>query len=80
VTTPGTDQDRLDRIDRWLRWLVGGLFAVMLALIFVAAAVFGTIVEFHAGEGLLIGATCGAGVAMGFAFGWMAHAFINRMR
>ena len=36
---------------------------VALALLFNVAAVFGAIVEFHAGEGLLIGSASAGGVA-----------------
>jgi hypothetical protein len=72
-------QSSLASIDRRLRWLVVAMFAVAAALMFVVAAVFGTNVEFHAGEGLLIGGACGAGVAMGFVFGWLAHAAMRRV-
>jgi len=65
--------DRLARIERKLTWLTVGMFGVALALLFNVAAVFGTIVEFHAGEGLLIGSASAGGVVMGFVFGWLAR-------
>ena len=65
--------DRLTRIERKLTWLTVGIFGVALALLFNVAAVFGTIVEFHAGEGLLIGSASAGGVVMGFVFGWLAR-------
>jgi hypothetical protein len=63
----------LARIERKLTWLTVGVFGVALALLFNVAAVFGTIVEFHAGEGLLVGSASAGGVAMGFVFGWLAR-------
>lgn len=82
ATEPASESEltaSLASIDRRLHWLVVALFAIVLALVFVAAAVFGSIVEFHAGEGLLIGAVCGSGVALGFVFGWLAHAAVKRV-
>lgn len=65
--------DRWARVERKLTWLTVGMFGVALALLFNVAAVFGTIVEFHAGEGLLIGSASAGGVVMGFVFGWLAR-------
>ncbi len=65
--------DHFTRIERKLTWLTVGMFGVAVALLFNVAAVFGTIVEFHAGEGLLVGSASAGGVAMGFVFGWLAR-------
>lgn len=64
--------ESLAAIHRKLRWLTVAVFLVALALLFDMAAVFGTIIEFHAGEGLLIGSACGAGAVLGFLLGWLA--------
>ncbi|MBX9787623.1 MAG: hypothetical protein K2Y37_01790 [Pirellulales bacterium] len=61
------------RIERKLTWLTVGVFSVALALLFNVAAVYGAIIEFHAGEGLLIGSASAGGVVMGFVFGWLAR-------
>ena len=70
---PATDDAKLASIDRRLRWLTVAVFLVALALLFNVAAVFGAIIEFHAGEGILIGSACAGGTVMGFLFGWLAH-------
>jgi hypothetical protein len=74
-----SQQSALTRIEGKLRWMTVALFAVSLALMLNVAAVFGYLVEFHAGEGLLVGAASAAGVAMGFLFGWLAHAAVRRI-
>lgn len=58
---------------RQLRWLSVAVIALIMAVGFNTAAVYGTIIEFHAGEGLLIGSASGSGIALGFIFGWFAH-------
>lgn len=65
--------EKVDLIARRLRWLTAGVFLVALALLFNVAAVFGAIIEFHAGEGILIGSASAGGAVMGFAFGWLAR-------
>ena len=67
------ERDPLLRIERKLTWLTVGVFGVALALLFNVAAVYGAIIEFHAGEGLLIGSASAGGVIMGFVFGWLAR-------
>lgn len=74
-----TPHAALDRIDRKLRWLTVAIFAVALALTLEIAALFGYIVEFHAGEGLLVGSASASGVALGFLFGWLCHAAVRRV-
>jgi hypothetical protein len=69
----------LDRVDRKLRWMIVALFAIALALTLQIAALFGYIVEFHAGEGLLVGSASASGVALGFVFGWICHATVRRV-
>lgn len=64
--------DDLAGIRRTLRWLTTALFLVALALLFNVSAVFGVIIDFHAGEALLIGSACAGGTVMGFVFGWLA--------
>ena len=75
---PSVRDERLASIDRRLRWLVTAVFLVALALLFNVAAVFGAIIEFHAGEGILIGTACAGGTVMGFLFGWLAHRAMAR--
>lgn len=72
-SSPTVRDEQLARIDRRLRWLTVAVFLVALALLFNVAAVFGAIIEFHAGEGILIGSACAGGTVMGFLFGWLAH-------
>lgn len=69
----------LDRVDRKLRLMMVAMFAVALALTLEIAALFGYIVEFHAGEGLLVGSASASGVALGFVFGWICHAAVRRV-
>ncbi|MGD9647549.1 MAG: hypothetical protein AB7U73_17675 [Pirellulales bacterium] len=71
--TPSATSHSLARIERKLTWLTVGVFGVAVALLFNVAAVYGTIIEFHAGEGLLVGSASAGGVAMGFVFGWLAR-------
>jgi hypothetical protein len=70
--SPSTD-DELIAINRKLRWLTAGVFLAALGVFFSVAVLFGYIVDFHAGEGLLIGGACGSGVIVGFLFGWLAR-------
>jgi hypothetical protein len=56
-----------------LKWLTVAVFLMALALLFTVAAVLGYIIDFHAGEGILIGGTATGGALMGFAFGWLAR-------
>lgn len=67
-----TEQE-LAAINRKLRWLTCAVFLAALAVFFNVAVLFGYIVDFHAGEGLLIGGACGSGVIVGFLFGWLAR-------
>ena len=60
-------------VARWLRWLTVAVFLVALSLLFNVAAVFGAIIEFHAGEGILIGSASAGAAVMGFIFGWLAR-------
>jgi hypothetical protein len=60
-------------IVRWLKWLTVAMFLVALALLFVVSAVFGAIVDFHAGEGILIAGASSGGAVVGFLFGWIAR-------
>jgi len=70
-----TDQapKQLDSVARRLGWLTTAVFLVALALLFNVAAVFGAIIEFHAGEGILIGSASAGAAVMGFVFGWLAR-------
>ncbi|MBL9122427.1 MAG: hypothetical protein JNG90_02265 [Planctomycetaceae bacterium] len=68
-----SNQEELIAINRKLRWLTVATFLVALVLLFNVAACFGMLVDFHFGEGLLVGSASGAGVAMGFLFGWLAR-------
>lgn len=65
--------DTLQSLDRKLRWLTVAVFLVALALFFNVATVFGYIVDFHSGEGILIGGACVGGVVVGFLLGWLAR-------
>jgi hypothetical protein len=66
-------KSELATIRRRLSWLTAAVFLVAFALLMVVAAVFGYIVDFHAGESKLIAGACTAGTAMGFLFGWLAR-------
>ncbi len=57
---------------RRLTWLTAAVFLTALALLFTVAAVLGAVIDFHAGEGVLIAGTCVGGAVMGFLFGWLA--------
>ena len=70
---PHATANELALVRRWLKWLTVAMFAVAAALLFVVAAVFGAVIDFHRGEGILIaGASCG-GAAVGFILGWLAR-------
>ena len=74
--TPSQDQPalaaELAAIRRRLAWLTAAVFLTALALLFTVAAVLGAVIDFHAGEGILIAGTCTGGAVMGFVFGWLA--------
>ncbi len=72
-TAAASDTSHLRRIEQRLRWLTVAVFLVALALLFNVAAVFGAIIEFHAGEGILIGSASAGAAVMGFVFGWLAR-------
>ena len=72
-TAAARDTSHLRRIEQRLRWLTVAVFLVALALLFNVAAVFGAIIEFHAGEGILIGSASVGAAVMGFVFGWLAR-------
>ena len=76
--TAAASQDRLAAIERRLSWQTTAIFFVALVLLFDVAVIYGYIVEFHAGEGLLIGSASASGAVMGFLFGWLAHRAIAR--
>lgn len=77
-TAPPT-ADELRRIRSWLRWLTAGMFLTVLALFAEYSAVLGLIVDFHYGEGLLIGGVTAGGVMVGFLFGWLAARAVGRV-
>lgn len=62
----------LAAIRRRLAWLTTAVFLMALSLLFTVAAVLGAVIDFHAGEGILIAGTCAGGAIMGFVFGWLA--------
>ena len=57
---------------RRLTWLTAAVFLVALALLFTVAAVLGAVIDFHAGESVLIAGCSIGGAVMGFLFGWLA--------
>ncbi|MEX0938176.1 MAG: hypothetical protein WDZ59_09985 [Pirellulales bacterium] len=76
--TAPDDSDRasraaLEKVARQIRWLTVAVFAMAFALLLVVAAVLGAVIDFHAGEGVLISGTATGGAATGFAFGWLAR-------
>jgi hypothetical protein len=62
----------LTRLARRVRGLTVAVFFMALALLFTVSAVLGNLIEYHAGESILIAGTCAGGAAMGFAFGLLA--------
>ncbi len=70
-------QPPVESLVRWLRWMTVAVFVVALALLFNVSAVLGAIIEFHAGEGILIAGTCAGGAVMGFVFGWLARSAVG---
>jgi hypothetical protein len=71
---PVAEIDRQLRLmRRRLAWLTVAVFGMALAMLMTVAAVFGAVIDFHYGEGILIGGACAGGVAMGFVFGWLAR-------
>lgn len=70
---PESATQQISAVASRLRWLTVAVFFVALALLFNVAAVFGAIIEFHAGEGVLIASASAGGAVMGFAFGWLAQ-------
>lgn len=70
---PSSHEAQLARVARRLRWLTVAVFFLALAVIFNVAAVLGAVIDFHAGEGILIAGASAGGAALGFALGWLAH-------
>ncbi len=65
-------EDRIVAIQKRLRRVAVAVFVMALALLLCAAAIFGQLVNYFAGDPLLYGgATAGAAVT-GFIFGWFA--------
>ncbi len=64
---------RLDAVNRRMIWLTTAMFAVALALLLTVAGLLGYVIDFHAGESLLVAGACTGGTAMGFVFGWLAR-------
>jgi hypothetical protein len=63
----------LAAIRRRLVWLTTAVFLMAMALLFTVAAVLGAVIDFHAGESVLIAGTSIGGAVMGFLFGWLAR-------
>ena len=63
----------LQSLRRRMRTLTVAVLLMTLALLLTVAAVFGNIVDYHAGEPLLQGGVAVGAALLGFFFGWIAR-------
>ena len=60
-------------MERRLRRLTVAVVLMALALLLVASAVYGSLVNYFSGDVLLYGGTSIGAALLGFAFGWFAR-------
>lgn len=60
-------------MQRWLRRLTVTAVLMVLGLLLVASAVYGSLVNYFSGDALFYGATSTGAALLGFAFGWFAR-------
>ena len=63
----------LRSLERQVRWLTVVVSVMVLAMFLLAAAVFGSLVNYFAFDRVLYGGVSAGCAVLGFAFGWFAR-------
>lgn len=66
-------QAAIESIRTRLRVLTIAVLVMALALMLSAAATFGSLVNYFAGDAMFFGGVSAGAAALGFAFGWMGR-------
>jgi hypothetical protein len=72
MSEPDEIQKLLKSVRSRLRTLIVVTMLLALAVLLCVVAVFGYLVEYHAGEALLRGGAIGGVAVLAFFFGWLA--------
>ena len=66
-------QQALKPMQRQIRWLTVVVIILAMFLALTAMAIFGTLIDYFAGDATLFGSATVGAALLGFGFGWMAR-------